>query len=161
MDLWCVNNTVSFSFFFLFYEGLRQTIFAASWSLCCTLSHLVEHFSANKTGKKLDSKADTQGHQKQRRWQTKCMWKYFLYMQKKKKEIETYWRHFLFSVCDVSVFTWLLLRNAIRFSTHLFKTLTLCICTYIKGRFFFVLHACMHAFAQCDLSNMCTNIHTH
>lgn len=40
VDLWCVNNRV-----FFFYEGLGQTVFGANWSLCCTLSHLLEHIS--------------------------------------------------------------------------------------------------------------------
>lgn len=39
-------------FFFFFMRGLRQTVFGANWSLCCTLSHLLEHISlfARNTG---------------------------------------------------------------------------------------------------------------
>lgn len=30
-------------FFFFFNAGLRQTVFGANWSLCCILSHFLEH----------------------------------------------------------------------------------------------------------------------
>lgn len=38
VDLWCVNNG-------FLNVCLRQTVFGANWSLCCILSHLLEHIS--------------------------------------------------------------------------------------------------------------------